>query len=539
MYGGERFLQKRSETGEDREVSQAAQTVDDETAADSPLAPVAPPASGFGAIGRQAAFYAFGTILGRAISFITLPFYTRLLSPAEYGVIQLVLMTFELVAMVAGSRLAAGVFRFYHKAETPDEKNRVMSTAAMLISGLYVAASVMAAILAEPLSMLVFDTPEWVPLLRLASLSFAAQGLLVVPIISYRAFDQPLRYVTRGVSQQLFQALLNIVFLTVFGMGVYSVFSSAAIVTGLYGIVLLWILLRKVGIGYSAEVASDLWRYGMPLIFTQAAVFIMTLGGRYVLQHSAGSTAVGLYSLAGTFATILVQFGNKPFMLVWESERFKIAEHPDRDAMYAKGFVVLNILLLSVAVAIGLLVRDFLAIMADPAYGPAAGLVPIVVAAYILQCWTMSQDVGILLTERTRYVAVANWVASGVAVAGFLLLIPRYEAYGAAWATFIAFAVRWALTYHFSQKLEYVNYRWSPVLKLVLAASVVVTAGYMLPELPVLISLAASGLLLLSFVAFTWYGRVLTDGERAAIAALGAKLGSSLSGALSFARTRN
>ena len=525
---------------ERHDASQAAVAADDNASIEHSIEPGTPPApaSGFGAIGRQAAFYALGNILGRAISFVTLPFYTRLLTPAEYGVIQLVLMTFELVAMVAGSRLAAGVFRFYHKAETPADKNRVMSTAAILISGLYVAASILAALLAEPLSILVFDSPEWTGLLRLAALSFAAQGLLVVPILSYRAFDQPVAYVTRGVSQQIFQAALNITFLTVFGMGVYSVFSSSAIVMGLYGIVLLWVLLRRVGVSYSGAIATDLWRYGLPLIVTQAAVFIMTLGGRYFLQHSAGSTAVGLYSLAGTFATILIQFGNMPFMLVWESERFKIAEHPDRDAMYARGFVVLNILLLSVAVAIGLLVNDFLAIMADPAYWPAAGLVPIVLGSYILQCWTMSQDVGILLTERTRYIAVANWVASAVAVAGFLLLIPRYEAYGAAWATFLAFAVRWLLTYHYSQKLEFVHYRWTPVLKLVAAGSVVVALGYMLPDLPKLLSLAASGLLFTAFVAFTWYGRVLTEGEREAIAALGAKLGSSLTDALSFARNR-
>lgn len=529
-------------------VSSAAGARDGEASVEvpTPLATATPPAPGpaaapppgFGAIGRQAAFYALGTILGRAISFVTLPFYTRLLTPAEYGVIQLVLMTFELVAMVAGSRLAAGVFRFYHKAESREEKNRVMSTAAILISACYVVASILAALLAEPLSILVFDTPEWAGLLRIAALSFAAQGLLVVPILSYRAFDQPLAYVTRGVSQQIFQAGLNITFLTVFGMGVYSVFTSSAIVMGLYGVVLLWVLLRKVGLSYSASIAADLWRYGLPLIVTQAAVFIMTLGGRYVLQHSAGSTAVGLYSLAGTFATILVQFGNMPFMLVWESERFKIAEHPERDSMYARAFVVLNIMLLSVAVGIGLLVRDFLAIMADPSYWPAAGLVPIVLGAYILQCWTMSQDVGILLTERTRYIAVANWVASGVAVAGFLLLIPRYEAYGAAWATFLAFAVRWMLTYHYSQKLEFVQYRWSPVLKLVVAGGVIVATGYMLPELPKLLSLAASGVLFLTFVAFTWYGRVLTEGEREAIVALGTRLGSSLTDALSFARSR-
>ena len=58
----------------------------------------------------------------------------------------------------AGSRLAVGVFRFYHKAEGEDAKHGVLSTAAILISGGYFVAAALAALLAEPLSMLVFET---------------------------------------------------------------------------------------------------------------------------------------------------------------------------------------------------------------------------------------------------------------------------------------------------------------------------------------------------------------------------------------------
>lgn len=498
----------------------------------------AAPAAGFGAIGRQAALYALGTILGRAISFVTLPFYTRLLTPAEYGVIQLVLMTFELVAMVAGSRIAVGVFRYYHKAETQDGKHHVLSTAALLISGGYVLAAVLAALLAEPLSLLVFETTEWAGLLRLASLSFVAQGLLIVPNISFRAFNQPLLYVSRGVSQQLLQAVLNIIFLAVFGLGVYSVFASTAIVLGLYGVVLTAGLLRRTGVHFSRAVAGDLWRFGLPMIATQMAVFLMTLGGRFVLQHSAGSTAVGLFSLAGTFAVLLVQFGNTPFTLVWESERFRVANQPNRDELYARAFLILNVLLLTVAVAIGLLVHDFLRVMADPAYGPAAALVPIVLVAYVLQCWTMTQDVGILLVERTRYVAIANWIASGAAIAGFTLLIPRYGAFGAAWGTLVAFTVRWMLTYRFSQGLEYVRYRWAPVLRLSLAAVVVVAIGYLLTDMPLAASLAVRAALFGGYLAFVWYGGILSPDERDALLALVRQVSSAVRDAITAWRAR-
>src|SRR5690606_18211185 len=124
---------------------------------------------------------------------------------------------------------------------------------------------------------------------------------------------------------------------------------------------------------------------------------------------------------------------------------------------------------------------------------------------------------GILLTERTRYVAIANWVASALAVVGFVLLIPRFGAFGAAWATLAAFALRWALIYHFSQQLEFVRYRWAPVLKLAVAASVTIGIAFVLPELPLLLSLATMATLFVAYLAFAWFGRVLTEDERSAI----------------------
>src|SRR5436309_10778936 len=62
-----------------------------------------------------------------------LPVYTRYLTPADYGVLQLIDVVVEVASIVAGSRLGTGIFRFYHKAETCEERREVLSTAFMVI----------------------------------------------------------------------------------------------------------------------------------------------------------------------------------------------------------------------------------------------------------------------------------------------------------------------------------------------------------------------------------------------------------------------
>ena len=82
---------------------------------------------------RQAGIYSVrygaGIVLSQSISFLMLPIYTRFLSPADYGVMELIELALDLIATVAGARIAVGIFRYYHKARDVESQNAVVSTA--------------------------------------------------------------------------------------------------------------------------------------------------------------------------------------------------------------------------------------------------------------------------------------------------------------------------------------------------------------------------------------------------------------------------
>src|SRR2546429_9626039 len=80
-------------------------------------------------IGKHGLVYGGGIILSKAVAFIMLPVYTHYLTPADYGLLQLVDMVLEVASIVAGSRPGAGIFRYYHKANTPGKRPAGLSTA--------------------------------------------------------------------------------------------------------------------------------------------------------------------------------------------------------------------------------------------------------------------------------------------------------------------------------------------------------------------------------------------------------------------------
>ena len=77
-----------------------------------------PRPTSFRTLGRQTAIYSFGVILGRAVSFLMLPVYTRYLTPSDYGLVQLLELLVEVVAIFFTAGATAGLQRFYFKASS-------------------------------------------------------------------------------------------------------------------------------------------------------------------------------------------------------------------------------------------------------------------------------------------------------------------------------------------------------------------------------------------------------------------------------------
>jgi O-antigen/teichoic acid export membrane protein len=465
-------------------------------------------------VGRQAALYGLGIILGKALSFVALPIYTRLLTPADYGVIQLIEMTFDMLTILAGSRLAVGVFRFYHKADNNVDRRAVLTTALILLFTTFSIIAVAAWIAAPSLSRLIFRSDEFTGVIRIASLSFPWDGILGVPLAYLRLRDRAGAFVGIGLIKSLMQLVGVFILLAHFDMGVRGVFLSTLIANTLVGTALVTLLLRETGLRFSRQAGRDLFRFGMPLVVTQVATFFTTFGDRYFLQASQNETQVGIYALAYTFGFLLFTIGYTPFSSVWDPIRFEIATREDRDPIFNRAFIHMNVLLFTAATGIGVFAGDLLRLMSDPAFWPAVPLVPIILVAYILQGWAGFQEIGILVREQTRYVTIANWAAALVALVGYATLIPRYGGWGAAWTTAAAFALRAGLIYRFSQQLWPLHYTWTPIIRLFLLSALTVGTARALPELPLGPSILVGFLLMSGYLAGVWLLDIIPVEER-------------------------
>ncbi|GEM_PF-219379 len=483
-----------------------------------------PPPIQLRSLGGNALLFTALALISNSVSFVMLPLYTHYLSPADYGAIELIEMSLDIATVIAGSRLLGGVFRFYYKATTDDERHGVISTAMWTVCGSYAIVGLLAFLAAPLLAQLVLGTQQYTSLVRLGALAIATSAPTFVPTPYLQAQGRFRVIFAAQLSRLAIQVTLNALLLIVAHLGAKSMFLSTLVANVCVGGVLGTIVLRDVGLRYVRRAAADLYRFGLPLMVTQVATFVLTYGDRYFLRTATTLTDVGLYTLGYRFAFVLVALTQTPFDMVWGPKRHEVAKRSDRDAIYARVFVYLNIVVLGGAVGVALFVRSVLHILTGPSYWAAAAIVPVLLPYVVLQAWSSFQDIGIIISERTKWIAVSNWGAAVVVLAAYALLIPRYGAWGAATATVIGYMVRYGGIYRASQRLWPVRYTWPPAIYLVLLSIATVVAGVTLPAGPLGFDILSRAVLFALYLSLVWRLPILSEAERRGVRRVAADL---------------
>ena len=126
--------------------------------------------------------YGSGVWVGKVVGFVMIPIYTRALKPADYGALELISRTTDVVALVLGMGMASALIRFHAEGKSDKERARIASTAIAFAGsiGLFAALGLGAA--STPLSALIFGSTGYALCLRLALIAMGAELCAAVPM---------------------------------------------------------------------------------------------------------------------------------------------------------------------------------------------------------------------------------------------------------------------------------------------------------------------------------------------------------------------
>ena len=143
-------------------------------------------------LGRHTFIYTTGIVIAKAFSFLLLPLYTHFLSPADFGVLQMLSITTELTGIILGGGIATAMLRYRSKYEDEAEK-RVVVSSAMTLSVLAAAICVIIALAFNRwlAGVVLGDTrPMFTLAMQLMFISTFFELSLAVPLDYMRAREQ-------------------------------------------------------------------------------------------------------------------------------------------------------------------------------------------------------------------------------------------------------------------------------------------------------------------------------------------------------------
>lgn len=406
-----------------------------------------------GMIGHSAVYWS-GVMVSKLIGFLLIPIYTHHLTPADYGTLELVALTTDVIALIVGGRLTAAMFRFYHAAPDATERRQVLSTTLTVMIGVGLAFLAVSSFFTGEISRLLFGTADKAILLQIVFVTTAFQFVQQIAMAELRIRERSRQFVLITWIHLIFMLTGSILFLVVFDWGVLGVLLAAAIATGTVAPVVVVSVARRTGFGINLHLLRRMVVYSLPLIPAALFLFALHFADRYILNLFTSLEQVGIYALAYKFGFLISAVIAHPFSLMWGNRMHALYRQAGRDLMYNQVLSAYTVVLVGAGIGLSLFIDEVLAVVSPPIYHAASPLVPIIAAGYVLASMNHLSMGPIHAEGRTGLVALATGIAVSVNIAANFILVPVFASYGAAIATLIAFAVLALVTQYLAGRVS-------------------------------------------------------------------------------------
>jgi O-antigen/teichoic acid export membrane protein len=464
---------------------------------------------------KQSGTYGLSIMAGRLFSILLLPVYTRYLRPADYGVIELLDVTITVVGALIGVRLGDSLFYFYADASTDAGRKSVASTTmlAAFLLGIGGIGILGGALLSTPASRVMFGSPDYAPLFRLAFLNLGL-GMVVDTGLSYfRALGQAGRYAWITTVRTLLMAALNVTLLAAARMGVRGFLWGTAIGTILTIVYIVGYILARTGLHFDGALLRRELRYAAPLMLSSLAIMLLHSGDRFFLRHYVSLAEIGIYAFAYKLGTTVSTL-QTAFSLYWSAQLFHILKRPDGERICVRLMTYLTGGLLGMGLVLCLFIDPILRIMAAPDFRSAGQYVPVIVLAYVVRAiGDHARGIFSLSNQPGKHLHVAL-VGAAACMGAYAVLIPRFHLWGAAAATLAGFAVMTCAAVYWAQRVRRYDYEYGRMTRLFVYSAAAVAAMASLHPQGFWTQVAAGSMVLVLWPAAVLFTGLLAPEER-------------------------
>jgi O-antigen/teichoic acid export membrane protein len=420
----------------------------------------------FTRLANHTAIYGLGGMLTRLTGFLLLPLYTYYLTPADYGILEILSIVGRFLSIFLLMGLGSAIFKSTLYDNDVNKQVIYSTTFYFLLFSSALAVGIL--IFVSPqLAALFLGTESYAGLLSIALLATMFTVIGRVPLVRYRIEERPAAYSFWVWFGFLVTVSLNIYFVAWLQAGLDGLVLAGLIGALVSAIVYIATFVRQLSPVVSWPVLRAMLAFGLPLIAVRVNLTIMDLIDRLFLRHYSSLDEVGLYAIGYKFGTVIILVVTS-VQQAWPAIMFNAAKTERAEVFYARVLTYYLVGLSMLGLAVSLLSEDAIQIMTTPDYYTAYRVVPLIVLAYIFYGIYYITAVGVNLKNKNHYLPFVAVFSMLVHLGLNFLLIPPFGMIGAGISTTISYFSFAMLTWWLSLRFYKINYEYGRLLILLI-----------------------------------------------------------------------
>lgn len=455
-------------------------------------------------------------------SLITVPLFTRLIEPADYGNFYLITSATALTATFATAWITGSVVRFYWPLRKEGKLDHYVATTVWSAAVSLLTAATLVGIAILVLADRLPDGLAALAPIACASLAFNYTVNVLLQVL--RASNRSTQYAVLAVASSILATALSVYFVAGPRLGAFGILAGVA----LGNMLLLPFGLKAVRAegslsprNFDRSVLSEFTSYGFPLVPAAISTWLLVMADRYVIGIFRTTAEVGLYSTAYGLGDKIMNLIILPLtiaiapVMVQTFEQQGQAMAQKVQTQFTRYFAMATFPLLFGMAAAG---KDFMTVFTGEAYRAAYPILAIVAASVLMNGLTQIAGNGLALHKKSKIMMRNALTAALFNVGANLLLVPRFGYMAAAYTTFASYLLFLTLTWMRSRPYMSWDIPWGDLARVAAASTLMYATlriAFSFVEISALWFLAEVALGLLIYVLGLLLFRAVREDERA------------------------
>jgi len=381
-------------------------------------------------VGRSFIIYSVAFAVAGATPFLLLPFLTRLLSPAEFGVVTSFIMLTTLVANVAGVTAHGFVSVRFFKVPSSSFGSLTYTSLAAVV-GTHVIAILLLIAFSSTLSASFNLSPEYVVLTALGSLLLNAN---IIFLAIFQSSRQPLMYLRARIIQsacELGACAALMMWVAADDRARIGSYLAALFLSALFGVSVA-IRNKHVVASFDRTILPDLFRFGVPLLPHVIAGTAIIQIDRIVVSSKLGADGLGVFMVAMQIGLAMMVFIEplSKSLVPWLFGELARNDFDSRRTIVKRTYL-LFLGLVIVGAVVGAAAHLFFNQIIGSEFHGARALIPWMVAAFVLQGMYHCVVNYLFYAEKTGRLSIVSSATACVGLLCSVVLTTRFGLEGA------------------------------------------------------------------------------------------------------------